>query len=98
MTMKKIKSIKQLQAEKKRIQKEQHYLESKIRSDWEEVKESLRPANIAKDTIGNFIRNKTAEDLNDDSIIKGAFTHGLSLLVKKMAGKTGDKFSRIFRK
>lgn len=98
MTMKPIKNIKQLQAEKKRIKHEQQDLENKIRVNWKEVKESLRPGNIAKDAIGSIFKNKTAENMNDDNILKSSFTYGVSLLAKKFAEKAGEKLGKVFRK
>ncbi len=47
--MKKIKNIKHLYAEKKRIQEHEAYLENKIQSNWAELKQTLKPAAIAKD-------------------------------------------------
>lgn len=98
MMMKKIKNIKQLQAEKRRIKLEQENLENKIRSNWKEVKESLKPVNIAKDTLGSILRKKTAESPDDDNILKSSFTYGLNLLAKKFADKAGEKLSKVFKK
>jgi hypothetical protein len=55
--MKKIKSIKQLQAEKAQIKQEQLELEDKLRGDWQQLKECFQPANIAKDAIGSILKN-----------------------------------------
>ncbi|MEP7254675.1 MAG: hypothetical protein ABI666_02810 [Ferruginibacter sp.] len=87
-----------MQAEKKRIKQEQQDLENRIRVNWREVKESLRPGNIAKDAIGSIFKNKTAENMNDDNIFKSSFTYGVSLLAKKFAEKAGEKLSKVFRK
>ncbi|MFM6924488.1 MAG: hypothetical protein ACKOU7_03230 [Ferruginibacter sp.] len=56
--MKKIKSIRQLHAEKKRIKQQQEEMERRIRASWQDVKENLRPANLAKEAIGGIIRKK----------------------------------------
>ena len=96
--MKKIRSIKQLQTEKKRIKQRQEELENKILHNWEELKECLRPENIAKDVFSKVIKDKTAENLNGDGIFKSTFTYGVSLLIKKFADKAGEKFDRIFKK
>jgi predicted Holliday junction resolvase-like endonuclease len=96
--MKTIKSIQQLQTEKKRIKQQQQNLEDKIRSNWSELKESLKPANVAKDALGKIIENKTEENINGESILKSTFTYGASLLAKKMADKAGEKWAKFFKK
>lgn len=96
--MKKIKSIKQLQAEKKRIKQQQQYLENKIQVKWDELKERLTPASIVKDTFSSVIKNKTAENLNGESILKSTFTYGVTLLANRFAEKARDKFGKIFHK
>jgi hypothetical protein len=96
--MKTIKNIHQLQTEKKRIQQKQQNLEDKIRSNWNELKESLRPANVAKDALSKVMQDKTADTINGESILKSTFTYGASLLAKKMADKAGEKFSKFFKK
>ena len=95
--MKKIKSIKQLKAEKKRIQQRQEELEDKIRSNWKVLKEDLRPVNIVKDSFSNFMKGKTGENLYGDGFVKNAFTYGVTLLAKKFVDKTGVKLGKIFK-
>jgi cell division septum initiation protein DivIVA len=98
MMMKKIKSKKQLQAEKKRIQQEVKELEKKIRSNWNGLKESLQPANVAKGALNKVMQHNTADNINGESVLKSTFTYGASLLAKKMADKAGEKFSKFFKK
>ncbi len=52
--MKKIKNIKQLNAEKKLIKQQETELEDKIRKVWLELKESLRFSNIARDAFSKL--------------------------------------------
>ena len=96
--MKKINSIKQLQAEKKRIQQHQEELENKIRGNWKELKDCLNPASIAKEALSKVIRNKTEHNMNGDSILKNTFTYGVSLLARRFADKAGVKLGSMFRK
>lgn len=96
--MKKIRSIRQLKMEKKRIRQEQDELENKIRSNWGDLKNNLRPATIAKDTLSSFIHNKTEQKQQEDGILKSAFTYGLTLLAKKFADKAGNRLNKIFKK
>lgn len=96
--MKKIKSVKHLQADKKRIRQRREELENKIRRDWQNLKESARPANLAKETINECLRNKAEKNMNDESILKSAFTYGVTLFAKKFMDKAGEKFDSFFRK
>lgn len=98
MKMKKIKSIKQLKAEKKRIMQRQEELEDKIRSNWKELKENLRPVNIVKDSFSSFMKGRTEDNLYGDGFVKNAFTYGITLLAKKFVDKTGVKLGKLFKK
>jgi len=96
--MKKIKSIRQLQAEKKRIRQQQEALEKRIRESWQGVKENLRPANIAKEAIGGIFGKKTAGSEHEGSLFKTAVQFGLGLLAGKLTEKAGEKLSKFFKK
>lgn len=96
--MKKIKSIRQLHAEKKRIKQQQEEMESRIRTSWQGVKENLRPANIAKDAIGDILRKKTTDNVHEDSLFKTAVNFGITLLAGKLTEKAGEKLSKVFKK
>ncbi len=96
--MKKINSKMQLKAEKRRIKIRQEELEKKIRSQWDELKESLRPVNIAKETFQKVLQNKTEKNLEDESIFKSTLKYGISLLAKRFTDKAGEKFEWIFKK
>ena len=96
--MKKISSIKQLRPEKKRLLQHQSALENKMRGNWDELKESIKPSNIAKDAFSRMIRNKTRENLGSSIIIKGALSIGAALLAKRVADRAGKKLSRLFKR
>lgn len=96
--MKKIKNTKQLRTEKKRIRVRREELEKKIRSKWNELKESLRPVNIAKETFQKVVQNKTEKNLEDESILKSTIKYGISLLAKKFTDKAGERFEWLFKK
>jgi Skp family chaperone for outer membrane proteins len=97
--MKKIRSKQQLEDEKKRMQKEIVQLEEKIRSKWQELKQSLQPSALAKTALNKVIKNQTENTINgEESILKSTFTYGVSLLAKKLADKTEEKIDRIFKK
>jgi hypothetical protein len=96
--MKKIKSIKQLPAEKKRIKLREEELEKKIRGNWNELKETLKPASIAKETFNNAMKHKTENNVNGESVFKSTFTYGMSLLAKKFADKAEAGLNKFFKK
>lgn len=96
--MKKFSSIKELQPEKRRIQQHQRELETRIRGNWSDLKESVKPVNIAKDAFSTMIRNKTRESLSSSNIIKGVLSIGAALLVKRVVNKAGKRLGRLFRK
>ncbi len=96
--MRKIKSIKQLQNEKKRIKLRGEELENKIRGNWSELKECVKPAAIAKDTFSKVMRDESGDNVNGESVLKSTFTYGISLLAKKIADKAGMRFDKMFKK
>jgi hypothetical protein len=96
MMMRKIKNIKQLKAEKKRIKQQQEELENKIRNNWKDLKECLRPANLAKDAISSIFKSKTEKNQDDENIFKSSFAYGVNLLAKKFADKAREKLGKIF--
>ena len=92
--MKKIKSIKQLKAEKNQIKERQLQLEEKIRMNWKALKEDLRPLNIAKDGLNSMMQQKTAEHLYGDGFMRNAFSYGVTLLANKVLNKVGNQWGR----
>ena len=90
--MNKIKSIRQLLAEKKQIRQQQEEIEMRIHTSWGEVKENLRPAAIAKEIIGGIFKKRTDANKHDDSLLKKAMNFGLKLLADKLTKKAGEKY------
>lgn len=89
--MRKINSIKQLKAEKMRLQQKRNELESAIQQDWRGLKESLRPRN----SFGAFFK-KVFEKSESETNGKNYFAEGLSSLatafIRRMAAKAKKKF------
>lgn len=96
--MKKITSIKQLRSEKKRLRQKQEELADKIQRNWKELKEALKPANIARDTFSSIIKKKTEQNLSGDTVFKSTLNYGISLLAKKFTEKAGEKLGKLFHK
>jgi len=93
--MKKFNSIKQLHAEKDRLNQQQKCLEEKLFSNAKELKECLRPVNIAKDTLESMITGKAT--INNGNLFRSSLNYGVGLLARKIAGKTVNKlFKNIF--
>ncbi len=96
--MKKIKSIKQLKAEKLRINQKLEDQEIKIRDHWNELKHNLKPASLIKDTFSSILRTKTATNFTGESLLKGSLAFGATLLLNTFIKKAGKKFSGLFKK
>jgi hypothetical protein len=93
--MKKISSIKQLDAEKKRMGQHREALEEKISDNWNDLKVNMKPANLAKDAFRQAISEKTAEIFNHKTVVKGLVSFGAALLVKRMLQK---RVGRLFKR
>ncbi len=85
--------------ERVRLQQHQELLESRIRLNWVELRDSLRPGNIAREALYKVIDYRTVRNLLvNTSILKGSLNYGLSILVKKFAGKAVQKLGSYFKK
>ncbi|MBL0358236.1 MAG: hypothetical protein IPP72_15805 [Chitinophagaceae bacterium] len=96
--MKKIKSIHQLQAEKRRIRQRREDMENRIRSNWCDLKKDLKPVNLAGEALSTVLKNKAAALPEGEHILKSTFTYGVSLLAQKLADKAGDSLETLFKK
>lgn len=95
--MKKIKSIKQLQAEKRRMHEQLDFLENKMHNQWRELKYSLRPAGMLKEGFSSILKSKTEGAFNGENMIKGTLALGVSILINRLARKAAKKFSNMFK-
>lgn len=95
--MKTIKHIKQLKAEKKRLQQQQELLEQKIKKDWLELKEKLHPKAMAKEAFNNWAEKKAERAENGESILSSTLSYGASLLAKKMAANAEKRWPTWFK-
>jgi len=95
--MKKIKSIKHLKGEKKRLIQCQENLEKKIQHNWHQLKEYVKPTNIARYAIARVMNNKSQAKINDESILKSTITFGATLFAKRFLDKAGEKLDRFFK-
>lgn len=96
--MKKIKNIAQLKARQEWLRHRQAELEEMLREDWEELKGTLRPANLAKEAYNKSIENRLQQQLKDDNIWRNTLTYSAALLGRKIAVKAKEKWDKIFAK
>jgi predicted transcriptional regulator len=91
--MKKIKSIKHLNAERKRLEERKAELEKAIKYDWRDVKDSLRPGNIASQVFAS-VCNNAGTTVNDN--ISDSISRMVAAFTKKMVEKAEKKFGSWF--
>jgi hypothetical protein len=94
--MKKIKSIQQLKAEKKRLLHRQAELETRIRGQWSGLKANLKPGVLLKEAFNRPAA--MSSETGSDNLLKSTISYGLSLLSKKITEKAGDKIADLFKK
>ena len=93
--MKKISSIKQLDAEKKRMAQHREALEEKIRNNWNDLRVGMKPSNIAKDAFNQFISGRTRDSLSHKGVVKGLVSLGATLWAKRILQK---RVNRLFKR
>jgi hypothetical protein len=96
--MKKIKSIKQLRAQKEQMKNRREELEYRMQRQWKELKQDLKPSSIIRDTIGAILKKKAEAGFIGGGLLKSAFTYGVSLLAGKLADKARAKYSTELKK
>jgi hypothetical protein len=94
--MKKIKSMQQLQDQKKHLQEQQQYLECKMQEQYATLKEYLRPRNLTVAAVNSLLHQKTETHLSEGSVLKNLLTCGISMLAAQIAGKAEKKIQKIF--
>jgi hypothetical protein len=97
MIKKKIKNMPQLQMEKQQIKMQQQLLLEKMRNTWLNLKENIRPANIAKESFNSIINKPASERPYSENILKKSFTYGATLLAERVADNVIIKMKKIFK-
>lgn len=93
-----IKSIKQLKSEKKRIKEHREQLGNKIHSEWKEMKEGLKPFNLVKDIFSHSTSRKNSASLNTETALKSTFTYAAIFMATGFTYQAIGKLKRFFRK
>ncbi len=96
--MEKIKNMRQLQGEKKRLNSRLEQIENAIGANWIVLKENLQPVNIASQSLSTVLKKSTLNNLQNESIVKNTFTFAISLMAKKMVNKVGGRLMQLFKK
>jgi len=94
--VKKIKNIQQLNAEKKQLAQRKVELEKAIKYDWRDVKESLKPGNVAGQVFSKLAEGKQEEEGN--SFFADALAKMAARFTGKMAEKAENKIGKWFKR
>lgn len=93
--MKKIKNDKQLQLQKKQLQKRQKELELLLHANWVELKYSMRPKNIAGEILSKAFHSKPEDGSNSLAESLGQFA---AVLTKTAVENAQEKLSEWLKK
>lgn len=95
MTMKKIRNIKQLKARRKQLEQRKAELEKAIRYDWKDVKESIRPKNVAGQVFASMFDK---EKQNGESSLAETLSQLAAVLTKIGVEKAEEKMAEWMHK
>jgi hypothetical protein len=96
--MEKIKNMNDLRFEKRRIRNNRINIESKIRENWDDLKNHLRPKNLVKESITPYLEGKNMQPDENDGVLKSIFIYGVAQLAKKVADIAEEKIKMFLRK
>lgn len=96
--MKKFKNARALNEEKKRLKMRRAELEKAIKYDWRDVKDSLKPKNIAGQVFSGMAGQKDAENKTDSGVLSEMAAKFASKLAGKAEDKLKDKIGKWFKK
>lgn len=88
----------QLREQKTILAARQLQAEKNVRMHWNNLKEELRPVNLAAGAIDTITNPASSEKTDQKSILKSTFTYGLSLLANKLATVADEKIKKVFKK
>lgn len=93
--MNKIRSIKQLKARQKKLEQRKAELEKAIRYDWMDVKESIRPKNVAGQLFASMFEK---EKENGESSLADTLSQLAAVLTKIGVAKAEEKVAEWMHK
>lgn len=83
----KINSIKQLQQEKKKLSERRQQAEQNISRQWSELKNSMKPVNVAKETMSHVLSSRLAQKSATRSLLLAALGFGSGVVARKLLFK-----------
>ncbi len=92
--MKKIKHIRDLEAEKYRLRIRQLQLEKELKGNWQDTKESLRPGTILKNKFREFSGASESSGEKGPDLFGAAVAHGAAWLTRQFVNTAGDKIEQ----
>jgi hypothetical protein len=92
--MTKIKNIKHLRKELKRLRLREKELMQEINSGWKHLRGSLSPSNIVEEQLRNCKEHRLRR--GDGSILKSILSFAATLLISKLVKKTEEKVEEFF--
>lgn len=87
----KIKNIKQLGKERRKLQQRERELMYQINSNWGNLKEQLSPSNLFGDQFWKCREYRQRKD--NDNILKSVFSFAANMMIRKFMKKTEEFFS-----
>jgi hypothetical protein len=94
--MKKINSIKQLEAQIERTGRRQDELEKSIAGNWKELKAELRPGKLKSSFVKGWL--DAGKEPAGRTTLQRVLTYGTILFARRAAGKAISKAIRFFKK
>jgi hypothetical protein len=95
--MKKIRNMKQLREEKKRLHHREKELEGRMSKSWKQLIDTLRPEMIFNNTISEKTEGREKIDLNGYPILQAAISYGAGLVAGKLAKMAVEKLGRFIK-
>jgi hypothetical protein len=89
-TMNKIRSIKQLKAEQRKLEQRKNELEKAIHYDWRDLKETIKPRNVAGKVFAHFFER---EKESRESPLANTLAQVVALLTKVGVAKAEEKLA-----
>jgi hypothetical protein len=94
--MKRIRTIKELNTEKKRLAQREVELEKAIKYDWRDLKDSLKPGHVAEEVFAGLFTGK--EKQNGHTIFSDGVAGMAAKLARKLVEKAEGKIGKWFTK
>lgn len=88
--MNKIRSIKQLKALQKKLEQRKTELEKAIRYDWRDVKETMKPKNVASQVFAQFFSKQQQEE---GSSLANTLSQLAAVAIKMAVEKAEEKMT-----